>query len=562
MGVEGDMAGEHLGALLRLLRRQAGDVVGGALSDGQLLERFVGQHDQAAFEALFWRHGPMVLAVCRRLLGPADAEDAFQATFLVLVRKAASIGRRDAVGAWLYRVAYRVALRARATARPAVELPPEGPPAPDEEAAAWRDLRPLLDAAIAGLPEKYRAPVVLCYLEGRTNEEAARELGCPKGTVAVRLMRARERLRRRLERCRLILPAALLAALLAGRARAEAVEAALAATTMKAALGAAAGGTLSAAASANAAALAQGVMRAMYLRKMKWTVAVVVALGVIVGGGVWWQQHAAQAAPAGKEQPAKPAPGPAAPAGAREDPAGKPATDKEERRDLVEAASPRDGIVHFVGTEITLKPGEKAPAGAFQAETAYLVIESGAGDEKSDDWVVINGKWYRPLAKREEMLPNKVRLHRAQKWFLPLKEGDKVKPGQLLAMTDAELAADEVAIKLAKFDTAEAERAAEEKQRDEYKERQQRAYDLYKRGAGSYEDYTAAKLAYEYHVFDTVQKQQELKVAERELRKARTELGMHEVRSKVSGVVTRIERRAGEGVKGLDPVVRVRLEEK
>src|SRR5262249_7541289 len=154
---------EHFGTLLRLLRRHAGETVGAALSDGQLVERFVARRDAAAFEALFWRHGPMVLAVCRRLLGAADAEDAFQATFLVLVRKAASIGPRDAVGAWLYRVAYRVALRARPAARPVGELPAEGPPAAaDDEAAAWRDLRPLLDEAIAGLPEKYRAAVVLC----------------------------------------------------------------------------------------------------------------------------------------------------------------------------------------------------------------------------------------------------------------------------------------------------------------------------------------------------------------------------------------------------------------
>ena len=212
------MASEQFAMLLRLLRRRAGEQVGGGLSDGELLGRFVRQRDEAAFEALFWRHGPMVLAVCRRLLPPADAEDAFQATFLVLVRKATSIGRREAVGAWLYRVAYRVALRARATARPVVELPPEGPPAPpDEESAAWRDLRPLLDEAIDSLPEKYRTPVVLCYLEGKTHQEAARALGCPKGTVAVRLKRARDRLRRRLDRRGLALPAILLGVLLAGR---------------------------------------------------------------------------------------------------------------------------------------------------------------------------------------------------------------------------------------------------------------------------------------------------------------------------------------------------------
>jgi RNA polymerase sigma factor (sigma-70 family) len=555
------MAGEHLGTLLRLLRRHAGEAVGDALSDGQLLERFVGQRDQAAFEALFWRHGPMVLGVCRRLLGSADAEDAFQATFLVLVRKAASIGRREAVGAWLYRVAQRVALRARSTARPVAELPEEGPATDDEEAVAWRDLRPMLDEAIASLPEKYRAPVILCYLEGRTNEEAARELGCPKGTVAVRLMRARERLRRRLERCRLILPAALLTVILAGRARAEPVAAALAGMTLRAALGAAAGGTMTGAATAHAAALAEGVIRAMYLRKMKLTVAFLIALGVIVGGGVWWQQHAANAAPADKEGPARPAPGPAAPAGAKDDPAGKPATEKEERRNLVDVASPRDGIVQFVGSEITVKPGEKAPPGAFQHEMTYLVTEAQVGEQKQDDWVTINNKWYRPLTKREEVRANKVRIYRAEKWFLPVKEGTTIKPGQLLALTDPVTAADDLAIKLAKFDAAEAGRVAEEKQRDEYKDRWVRAETLYKRGAGSYEDVTSAKLAYDYHVYETIHKTEDLKVAAGELRMAQTILEMHEVRSKVRGVVTKVTRYAGEGVKSLEPVVQVRLEE-
>jgi RNA polymerase sigma factor (sigma-70 family) len=556
------MAGEHLGTLLRLLRRHAGEAVGDALSDGQLLERFVGQRDQAAFEALFWRHGPMVLGVCRRLLGSADAEDAFQATFLVLVRKAASIGRREAVGAWLYRVAQRVALRARSTARPVAELPEEGPATDDdEEAVSWRDLRPMLDEAIASLPEKYRAPVILCYLEGRTNEEAARELGCPKGTVAVRLMRARERLRRRLERCRLILPAALLTVILAGRARAEPVAAALAGMTLRAALGAAAGGTMTGAATAHTAALAEGVIRAMYLRKMKLTVAFLIALGVIVGGGVWWQQHAANAAPADKEGPARPAPGPAAPAGAKDDPAGKPATEKEERRNLVDVASPRDGIVQFVGSEITVKPGEKAPPGAFQHEMTYLVTEAQAGEQKQDDWVTINNKWYRPLTKREEVRANKVRIYRAEKWFLPVKEGTTIKPGQLLALTDPVTAADDLAIKLAKFDAAEAGRVAEEKQRDEYKDRWMRADKLYKQGAGSYEDVTAAKLAYDYHVYETIHKTEDLKVAAGELRMAQTILEMHEVRSKVRGVVTKVTRYAGEGVKSLEPVVQVRLEE-
>ncbi len=143
---------------------------------------------------------------------------------------------------------------------------------------------------------------------------------------------------------------------------------------------------------------------------------------------------------------------------------------------------------------------------------------------------------------------------------MPLKKGDAVKPGQLLAVTDASLAIDDVAIKLAQFDAADADRAAEEKQRDEYKERATRAYDQYKKGTASYEDYSAAKLAYEYHVFESQHKQQDLKVAANELRKARTELERHEVRSRVRGTVTEVVRFAGEGVKGLEPVVRVRLE--
>ncbi len=555
------MAHDHLGPLLRLLRRHAGEAVAGALTDGQLLDRFVGQRDQAAFEALFWRHGPMVLAVCRRLLPAADAEDAFQATFLVLVRKAATIGRREAVGAWLYRVAYRVALRALAAARPVAELPPDGPPAAgDEEAVAWRDLRPLLDEAIDGLPEKYRAPVVLCYLEGKTNEEAARELGCPKGTVAVRLMRARERLRRRLDRRGLAVPAALLGVVLAGRAEAAPVEAALAQMTLKAVLCGAAGGTMTGAVSTHAAALAEGVIRAMYLRKMKLTVAMLVALGVIVGGGAWWRQHAATAAPpGGQDGPARRDPGREAPAAGREDPAGQPAADRE-RRDLVDVASAREGIVQFLGSEVTVKAGEKPPEGAFKHEMVYLVTEVATG-ERQDDWVEIDHKTYRPVRKREELQPNKVRIHRAEKWFVPVKVGERVQPGQLVALIDPALAADELAIKLAKLDAAEADREAVAKTRDETRELWQRADLLYKKGACPLEEVTSARNRYDRAVSDTNSKAEIVKVAERELTMARTALELYQVRSRVRGVVTKIYKHPGEGVKALEPVIQVRLDE-
>jgi RNA polymerase sigma factor (sigma-70 family) len=558
------MANDHLGPLLRLLRRHAGEAVAGALSDGQLLDRFVRHRDQAAFEALFWRHGPMVLAVCRRLLSAADAEDAFQATFLVLVRKAASIGRRDAVGAWLYRVAYRVALRARTAARPVVELPDEGPPAEaDEEASAWRDLRPLLDEAINSLPEKYRAPVVLCYLEGKTNDEAARELGCPKGTIAGRLMRARERLRRRLDRRQLALPSALLVAVLAGRAQAAPVEGVLAQTTLKAVLCGAAGGTMTGAALTHATALAEGVIRAMYLRKMKLTIAMLLALGLIVGGGAWWHQHAATAAPPGaKDESANRDPGRAAPGGAKADPAGQPAADKDERRDLVDLASPRESIVEFIGSEVEVKPGEKAPPGAFKHEMYYLVTERQPDDkEPRDDWVTIDGKQYRPVGKREELRPNKVRIHRVEKWFLPLKVGATVQPGQLVALTDPALAVDELGVKLAKFDAAEADRAASEKARDEQRQGWARADALQKQGAAGYETLATAKSAYDRAVYETVSKGEALKVAQRELQMARTLLERHEVRSRVRGVVTKVYKHPGEGVKAMEAVVQVRLEE-
>jgi RNA polymerase sigma factor (sigma-70 family) len=198
------------------------------VGDAELLARFLNQHDEAAFELLVWRHGPLVLGVCRRVLGNAhDAEDAFQATFFILARKAGSIGRGHSVASWLYKVAYRVALRARARRakldRCVRPLGEQAVPAADGEPAALlagKDLRPLLDAAISRLPEKYRDPVVLCYFEGKTNEEAARQLGCPKGTILSRLARARERLRRSLGRHGLGLAALPFAMLLADHARA------------------------------------------------------------------------------------------------------------------------------------------------------------------------------------------------------------------------------------------------------------------------------------------------------------------------------------------------------
>jgi RNA polymerase sigma factor (sigma-70 family) len=194
--------------LLQHLRRLIGCPRSASVPDQQLLERFLNNRDDAAFELLVWRHGPMVLNVCGRVLNDDHlAEDAFQATFLKLARKAASITDGESISSWLYKVAFRTALRTQEQAQhhsqheqPLGDLPVTCPgPGPDDE-AAWRELRPVLDEEVRRLPEIYRSVFILCCLQGLTNEQAAQELGCPKGTVLSRLARARERLRKRLSR--------------------------------------------------------------------------------------------------------------------------------------------------------------------------------------------------------------------------------------------------------------------------------------------------------------------------------------------------------------------------
>jgi RNA polymerase sigma factor (sigma-70 family) len=201
------MASGRIHNLIRFLRRAAVPADGLDVSDVQLLERFAATRDEAAFEVLARRHGPMVLGVCRRILGdPHDAEDAFQATFLVLARKIGSAVRHRSAGGWLHTVASRVALRARArrAARTSRERPLDdssttaGPSPADE--VAWQEVWRTIDEELSRLPEKYRVPFVLFHLEGRSSAEVARELGCPVGTVESWLTRARQRLRSCMER--------------------------------------------------------------------------------------------------------------------------------------------------------------------------------------------------------------------------------------------------------------------------------------------------------------------------------------------------------------------------
>jgi serpin B len=324
-----------LDLVLRHLRRAPHGPRANQPSDGHLLGRFADQRDEAAFELLLLRHGPMVWNVCRRVLGNAgDAEDAFQATFLVLVRKARSIAKRDALGCWLHGVAHRVALDARAgaarrraheqrgTGMATEQSPPDG---------AWAEVRQILDEELRRLPEKCRAPVVLCYLEGKTNDEAAELLGCSRGTLASRLSRARDLLRGRLTRRGLALTSAALAATVAANAASASVPAGLVSITLKAALSYA---TATGAASASAVALAEGVLRAMFMTKLKSTAAVLAALLILGAGAGWLWARTTANPPAPNPQPAPALAQPAADdtPRAKED----PARPKEDRPALVE----------------------------------------------------------------------------------------------------------------------------------------------------------------------------------------------------------------------------------
>jgi RNA polymerase sigma factor (sigma-70 family) len=261
------------------------------LTDAQLLALFAGQRVGAAFAALMKRHGPLVWAVCRHHLArEEDAEDAFQATFLILARRPGSIRKTEALGSWLHGVAYRVARKAMTRSRKRQAHEPRVPARPTEQAPselAWRELQALLDTEVQRLPAKYRSPFVLCCLEGRTREEVCKEFGWKEGTVSSRIARARRLLQERLTRRGVTLAAVLCAHEVWKETAAAAVPGALAGTTLQAAC-AGAGGAAFGGASAGAVALAEGIMRAMTLAK--WCVGTVLLLAfavLAVGAGQW-----------------------------------------------------------------------------------------------------------------------------------------------------------------------------------------------------------------------------------------------------------------------------------
>jgi RNA polymerase sigma factor (sigma-70 family) len=262
---------------------------GAELTDAELLDRFVSRRETSALETLVRRHAAMVWGVCSRILRERpDVEDAFQATFLVLVRKAASVSPMELVGNWLYGVAHRTAIRARANVakrqsreKPMADLPE--PAAVDRD--RHPDLQPLLDAELSQLSDKHRAVILLCDLEDMSRKEAARQLGLPEGTVASRLARARTLLARRLARRGVALSVGVLSAALGESARGQAPAGVLL-STINAVTMVAAGQAAACAISANVAALTHGVIQQMFLTKLKRLSLLMFTAGLIGIGAV------------------------------------------------------------------------------------------------------------------------------------------------------------------------------------------------------------------------------------------------------------------------------------
>ncbi|MDB5352441.1 MAG: polymerase sigma factor, sigma-70 family [Planctomycetota bacterium] len=317
----------------------------GNLSDTQLLERFLDRRDggEAAFEVLVARHGAMVMGVCRQVLGPADGvEDAFQATFLVLVRQAGSIRKRESLGPWLHGVARRVAMRSR---RDAARRR-------DRERAAFRvvhgdepdsSLAATLHDEIARLPEKYRTPIVLCDLEGQSHAEAARRLDWPIGTVSGRLSRARALLRSRIARRGLALSTAAIASTL-GTARAS-VAPQLVTRTVELAASSVTGLSVS----HSAAALAATVLQVRALPFLKIAAGLILSAGLGVSGLQALREQAA-AEPSRSVSAASPQTSPATPPTTRREPAAARRRQIEDERHITSVALAPDGVTLASGS--------------------------------------------------------------------------------------------------------------------------------------------------------------------------------------------------------------------
>jgi RNA polymerase sigma factor (sigma-70 family) len=377
------------------LRRVAAPGGHAGTTDAELLERYANHRDEAAFELLVWRHGRMVLAVCRRVLRDEHAaEDAFQATFLALARRAAAISRRGAVAGWLFRVARRAAADARlATARRAdravraVARRPS-PVVPDPVAeAAGREEAGVIDELVDGLPDRYRAPLVVCYYAGRTNAEAARELRCPVGTLESRLTRGRALLAERMAGRGLVLPGGLATAAAAVKGPATAsVAAAVRAADLVAAGTWAVPGAIPPAVTA----LTHGVLGTVLMTKIRTGVAGGVVAALLVTAGGWAARAGGELAGmpgpagAGTPQPSAEAPGKGIPAAS----GAAPADARNEAKDnAVAAAAQLDGS-YTVAEAITEDGGPGLTAAElrkcrFVIKAGVIICTTGDGKQEA-----------------------------------------------------------------------------------------------------------------------------------------------------------------------------------
>jgi RNA polymerase sigma factor (sigma-70 family) len=372
------MARMQAAQVLRQIRRLAAAAGEDDLTDQELLRRFVAGRDETAFAALVRRHGAMVLNTCRRVLRHAqDAEDAFQAAFLVLARKAATLRRGACVGGWLYQVAYRLALRARADAgrRRCQQQPGAAMPADDRDSLTFQEVRAALDEELQRLAERHRAPLVLCYLEGHTQDEAARRLGWSKGTLRRRLEHGRALLRARLLRRGVTLGAALCATELTQGAAAAAVPASVAAAAVRAGVLFATGAGPVAA--TRPALLAGGMLQAMLASRLRLGALALVVLSCVAG-------LATQGVPASRSEGEPAAAAPAAP---------QPAAGQQARRDLQGDPLPAEALARL-GT-VRLRHKTMVASGVFTRDGKTAIV--GDGDGNIVYWDVATGRATRRL---------------------------------------------------------------------------------------------------------------------------------------------------------------------
>lgn len=388
------MAASHLSQTIQDLRRVMLHQDGAGLSDRQLLDHFIRHRDEAAFAALVRRHGPVVWGVCCRVIGHHhDAEDAFQATFLVLARKAASIRQPEMLANWLFGVAHRTALKAKVTAgkRRVREKQVSDMPEPEtQQRDAWIDVEPLIDRELAGLPDKYRIAIILCDLQGKTGKEAAHQLKIPEGTLSSRLRTGRVMLAKRLTRHGVVLSAGALAAVVSENSASALVPTAVVSSTIKAAPLFAAGQTAATSiVSGKVAALTEGVMKAMLMTKVKMIATVLLMASLIAfGGGLLSHEMAATAQqtqrtdgdpknsrpPEGVEGKTNPAPKPVLPA----QPIGQGVLAERVLDDNMLRTVILENSKIFIepGTKVRLTPVKTAKGNGVRLEWAGVTVEA------------------------------------------------------------------------------------------------------------------------------------------------------------------------------------------